>query len=219
MLRERCSALLASPGDWNILVDSADPNIVRFFYPIAVPQQSTYVAPQVLLELGTHAEFVPRANFVVRAFAAAEFPKVFDEPDVAVTALLAKRTFWEKVTILHAEFHRPASKAIPGRYSRHYHDVAMMATSPVKAEALADFELLAQVVRHKEAFYPAAWAQYARAVPGQVCVVPQRERWSALKEDYRKMSVMIFGEPPTFENLLDRLHALELEINSPGPKS
>lgn len=56
------------------------------------------------------------------------------EVDVPVAALLAKRTFWEKATILHAEYFRAHDKALPDRYSRYYYDVAMMAKGPIKAE-------------------------------------------------------------------------------------
>jgi len=75
------------------------------------------VTEQVILELGTHAKFIPRDRFLVRSFAATEFPNVFEVPEVGVTALLAKRTFWEKVTILHSECYRAGDKALPGRYS------------------------------------------------------------------------------------------------------
>ena len=92
-----------------------------------------YVNPQVVLELGTHAEFVPHDRFTIRSFAAEEFPKLVADGDVAVVALLAKRTFWEKATILHAEYHRPPEKALPDRYSRHYYDVAMLAQGPIRA--------------------------------------------------------------------------------------
>ena len=44
------------------------------------------------------------------------------EVDVPVVALLAKRTFWEKATILHAEYFRAHDKALPDRYSRHWMD-------------------------------------------------------------------------------------------------
>lgn len=113
-LRKRCTALLGSPVDWSLAVDNHDPNIVRFFYPKAVGQDVAYIAPQVVLELGTHAEFIPRGDFIIRSFAATEFPDLFGEAGVLVTSLLAKRTFWEKATILHAEFHRPADKPTPG---------------------------------------------------------------------------------------------------------
>jgi hypothetical protein len=119
VLRSRCEEILGNGEDWTLAVSEQDRNIVRFQYPSAAPMLD-YIKPQVILELGTHAEFVPRDRFTVRAFAAEEFPALFDEPDVAVTSLLAKRTFWEKATILHAEFHRPAEKAMPDRYVPHW---------------------------------------------------------------------------------------------------
>ena len=46
----------------------------------------------------------------------------FKKPSCTVKVLSAERTFWEKATILHAEFHRPADKPMPERFSRHYCD-------------------------------------------------------------------------------------------------
>jgi hypothetical protein len=212
VLRVRCEEILGNGEDWTLAVSEQDRNIVRFQYPSAAPTLD-YIKPQVILELGTHAEFVPRDHFTVRAFAAEEFPALFSEPDVAVTSLLAKRTFWEKATILHAEYHRPAEKALPDRYSRHYYDLAMLAQSPVRGEALADLALLDQVVRHKETFYPSGWARYDLARVGSLRLVPPDERRAALERDYRSMRVMIFGEPPTFDSIIETLAALEKQIN------
>ncbi|MBZ5666799.1 MAG: nucleotidyl transferase AbiEii/AbiGii toxin family protein [Acidobacteriia bacterium] len=211
--RTRCEEMLGPAGPWGLDVDPQDPNVVRFRYPAAATANLPYVTPQVVLELGTHAEFVPRDNFAVRSFVAEEFPKLVAEAEIGVVALLAKRTFWEKATILHAEFHRPEDKAIPGRYSRHYYDIAMLAQGPVRGEALADMDLLAQVVKHKQTFYPSAWAQYSRAVPGSLRLLPPGTRVAALKQDYRSMGVMIFGEPPAFDDILGQLENLEREIN------
>jgi hypothetical protein len=212
VLRVRCEEILGNGEDWTLAVSEQDRNIVRFQYPSAAPTLD-YIKPQVILELGTHAEFVPRDHFTVRAFAAEEFPALFSDPDVAVTSLLAKRTFWEKATILHAEFYRPAEKAMPDRYSRHYYDLAMLAQSPVRGEALADLALLDQVVRHKETFYPSGWARYDLARVGSLRLVPPDERRAALERDYRSMRVMIFGEPPTFDSIIETLAALEKQIN------
>lgn len=199
---------------WGLEVDSHDPDVVRFFYPKAIRQQVAYVAPQVVLELGTHAEFIPHGDFSIRSFAATEFPDLFKEVDVLVTSLLAKRTFWEKATILHAEFHRPADKPTPARHSRLYYDVAMMAGGPVKAAAFADLALLAAVVKHKQTFYPSAWTKYALASPGTFRLAPVEGRLAALRQDYRDMEVMIFGEPPRFEKIIGTLVELENELNS-----
>jgi hypothetical protein len=41
-----------------------------------------------------------------------------------VVAMEVERTFWEKATILHAEYHRPVDEPIGDRFSRHYSDLA-----------------------------------------------------------------------------------------------
>ena len=212
-LQVRCKEVLGSTGPWALDVDEQDRNVVRFRYP-TVSKGLAYVSPQVVLELGTHAEFVPRGRFTIRSFAAEEFPKVVTDGEVSVVALLAKRTFWEKATILHAEYHRPPEKPLPDRYSRHYYDAFMLALGPIRAKALSDMPLLAQVVRHKEIFYPSAWAQYGLAHPGTMRLAPSKERLAALERDYRNMRVMIFGAPPAFDSVMETLITLEHAINT-----
>jgi hypothetical protein len=212
-LKMRCEEVLGTAGAWSLGVSGQDPNVVRFRYPTATATSLAYVVPQVVLELGTHAEFVPRDRFTIRSFVAEQFPELLADAEVGVVALLAKRTFWEKATILHAEYHRPPEKALPDRYSRHYYDVAMLAQGTIRAEALADMALLAQVVRHKETFYPSAWAHYELARPRSLRLLPTANRMAALERDYRNMGVMIFGAPPAFDTIMETLAALEQEIN------
>ena len=212
-LRTCCEEILGTPEAWGLGISTSDPNTVEFWYPAASTKNLEYVTPQVILELGTHAEFAPHDRFTIRSFVAEEFPNLVADGDVAVMALLAKRTFWEKATILHAQYHRPPDSAIPSRYSRHYYDVAMLAEGPIRAEALRDMDLLAQVVRHKETFYPSGWAHYNEARAGTFRLVPPEARIAALERDYRSMGVMIFGEPPDFDGIMTALAKLEDDIN------
>jgi len=215
-LRQRVTAILGDSGStataWGLLVDSDDPHSVHFRYP-AVIEQVGYLKPSVVLELGTHAEFIPRDHYTIRSLAADEFPGMFDNPECLVVAIKAERSFWEKATILHQEFHRPGDKPVPAGYSRHYYDVAMMARSDVKQRALADMELLARVVAHKKQFYPRRWARYDLAVAGNFRVSPSHLWADALRRDYEEMKVMIFGEAPSFDEILATLKELEKEIN------
>jgi Nucleotidyl transferase AbiEii toxin, Type IV TA system len=211
-LRTRCQEILGVER-WSLEVSQQDPNVVQFRYPTASTNSLAYVGPQVVLELGTHAEFVPHDRFTIRSFAAEEFPELVGDGDVAVLALLAKRTFWEKATILHAEYYRPPEKLLPDRYSRHYYDVALLAQGPIRDEALADMALLPQVVRHKETFYPSGWARYDLARSGRLRLLPAKDRIAALERDYRNMGVMIFGEPRPFVTIMETLAGLEQEIN------
>ncbi len=215
-LYTRCQEVLGTDDAWSLNVSEQDPNVVQFRYPTAIATGLAYVTPQVVLELGTHAEFVPHDDFKIRSFAAEEFPNVVTDGDVAVVALLAKRTFWEKATILHAEYYRSLDKPLLERYSRHYYDVSMLAQGPIKAEALSDMGLLAQVVRHKEMFYPSGWARYELARPGSLRLAPKEERLAELERDYRNMGVMIFGQPPAFDGIIKVLSDLEHQINGNG---
>jgi hypothetical protein len=210
---KRCREILGAPDAWSLGVSETDPNVVRFRYPGSGGKTLVYVPPQVVLELGTHAEFVPHDRFSIRSFAAEEFPDVVTDGDVDVVALLAKRTFWEKATILHQEYHRAPEKLLPERYSRHYYDLSMLAQSQIRAEALGDFTLLADVVKHKETFYPSAWAQYELARPGTLRLVPKAEWMAALERDYKNMGIMIFAEPPPFAGIIETLGRLEEDIN------
>lgn len=146
-------------------------------------------------------------------YAAEQFPALFGQPSCTVTALDAARTFWEKATILHQEAHRSPEKKMPGRNSRHYYDLAMLARSAVRARALADLGLLARVVQHKMGFFRCGWAQYGRAKAGSMRLVPPEFRLKELRDDYADMGVMVFGPPPSFDELLQELRGLEAEIN------
>jgi len=69
------------------------------------------------------------------------------------------------------------------------------------------------VVKHKETFYSSGWVRYDLAKPGSLRLVPLENRRGVLEQDYKKMAVMIFCEPPSFGWILDRLANLEKEIN------
>ena len=83
--------LFERTGD--LYVDPEDGHIVNFRYPSAV-EQAPYVRPEVRLELGTHAEFIPNDIYTVRPYAADEYPEAFKQPDCSVRAIKTDRTFW-----------------------------------------------------------------------------------------------------------------------------
>jgi hypothetical protein len=192
-------------------IDPDDPHSVNITYPAAFAEK--YIRPEVRLEIGPLASWVPSATHVIRPYAFDVVPEVFENPGCDVVAIAAERTFWEKATILHQESHR--TTLIPQRYSRHYYDLYKLAVSRVRASALADPKLLQDVVAFKQRFYPSAWARYDLAVPGSLKLLPTTPSHVAeLARDYEEMQVMLFGEPPEFQDILDELTNLETEINA-----
>ena len=131
-----------------------------------------------------------------------------------VKTLEAERTFWEKATLIHAEYHRP-TKSVPRQdRSRHYYDLAMLARSEIKQKALASRSLLERVVKHKNMFFRRAWANYDTAVGGTLHLVPHAELEKTLRSEYRALQEMIFQDPPAFDRVLTDLSSLEMEINA-----
>jgi len=121
-------------------LDTDDPHVINIHYPAAFPDE--YLRPEVRLEIGPLASWLPYEERRICSYAAEVFPEVFAQRECEVRVIRAERTFWEKVTILHHEAYRPKGNPQPPRYSRHYYDLAKMAQSSVKMQALADTGLL-----------------------------------------------------------------------------
>lgn len=194
------------------VVDTGDRHVLNVRYPAAFGDE--YLRPEVRLEIGPLASWLPFGEYTIRPYAAEVFPAVFARSACRVKAIKAERTFWEKATILHHEAYRPEGNVQPPRNSRHYYDLARMTVSPVKDSALADLGLLANVVEFKQRFYPRGWARYDLAKPGTLRLVPNGQVLAAVTADYRAMANMVFGEYPAIELIMNRLQTLEDEINS-----
>jgi hypothetical protein len=196
-------------------IEEGAPDVINIRYPAIF--ESSYLRPEIRLEIGPLALWIPNAQYEVRSYLAETFPAAFDMPSCKVMVIKAERTFWEKATILHAEAFRPEAKPLPLRYSRHYYDLAMMAADPVvKEAAFVNLDLLSTVVSFKTKFYPASWANYDLAKPGSFRLLPSGNTLKLLEHDYRQMDVMFFGDVPAFSNLLEILQSLENEINELG---
>lgn len=206
-------AELLGEGGWALTQDEADPGTLHFAYPRAMEEELTYIRSEVKIELGGRSDDWPAESRTVTAYAAEELPGV-TPGTIPVRVLAARRTFWEKATLLHAEYHRPPDKAPGERLSRHYSDLAQMAGTEIEAQALADLPLLARVSAHKAVFYTAPWASYETARPGTLLLVPLPERLAGLRADYRGMGAMFFGHALPFDSMMQRITALEKRVNA-----
>ena len=189
-----------------------NPEIVSIKYPVAFP--SDYLRPVIQLEVGPLASWVPHAEYTITPYAADAVPDAFEQAGCRVRAIKAERTFWEKITILHHEAHRPENNAQPPGYSRHYYDSCRMAMTPVKDGAVADLALLEAVVAFKNKFYHRGWARYDLAKPGTMRLTPPPHVRKSVESDYAAMEFMFFGERPAFGDMMEQIAALEHEINA-----
>ena len=195
----------------DIVLDASDSQTVVFRYPNVF--ESLYLSPSVRLEIGPLAAWTPTEKKPIQPYIADAFPDAFPDMSVIVDTILPERTFWEKATVLHHEANRPMNSNMPARYARHYYDLFMMADTDVKTKAFKNLELLYDVIAFKTKFYPRKWAQYEKAIPSTIRLIPPKERIACLKEDYQNMEEMLYGQRPDFDEIIERIMQLEDELH------
>jgi hypothetical protein len=215
---EAAVAGILGPSDRGWIEFLIDPQthspVLLFHYPSSQPAGFEYLRRSVKLEFGSLTDQQPIGHHPVRPWLADVLPAAFPDWRCEVVALEVERSFWEKATILHAEYHRPAEKPTPDRFSRHYADLAALARHPTAGRAVERDDLRGRVVEWKGRFFGSTWANYEQAVPGTFRLVPPAGRGRALRRDYQAMRDMYLSEPASFDDVLVTLAELEKRINS-----
>lgn len=188
--------------------------VLLFHYPSTQPAGFEYLKRSVKMEFGSLTDQQPTGRHAVQPWIAEVLPKAFPDWACEVTALELERTFWEKATILHAEYHRPADKPTPDRFSRHYADTAALAQHSIASQAIARDDLRERVVSWKSQFFGSGWASYDTAKPGSFKLVPPHSRIVDLRRDYQNMRDMYISQPKSFDEIIAILSALEQRVNS-----
>jgi hypothetical protein len=193
--------------------DDTHSPVVLFHYPSNEATGFDYLRRSVKMEFGSLTDQKPTGKHRIKPWVAQEFPQLLADFNCDLVALELERTFWEKATILHAEYHRDAAQPIRDRFSRHYADTAAMAMRSEIGTVLSNHELRQHVADWKSRFFPSSWARYDLARPGTFRLVPPESRRAELERDYLAMRPMFLNEPPAFVSVLATLTHLESRIN------
>lgn len=220
-LIQEIEAALGSADGWEIVADPDDPDsqTLLFNYPktsgygndYGGGSDTSYIKPRIKLEFGARGDTEPFEIKTITPYLAEEFTDELPDADTEIPTLAVTRTFWEKVTILHALYHN--GKLRDGM-SRHYYDTLMLARAGVATEALSIPKLLAQVVRNKSLMFADKSASYDTALIGTLRLSPSDAIAADLSRDYANMAEMFMAEPPSFSDLLSGISDLEEKVNS-----
>lgn len=176
-----------------------------------------YVSPWVRIELGARPENSPNCVRRIVSYVLAEIPELSSEREFEVRVISFKRTFWEKICLLHEERLRPADKKRYSRLSRHYYDIWCMSRKGAADEAIADTELFRTIVEDRRLSYNVSWVRYDDMAIGSLVFMPADGDLPAWRSDYDRMrEVMFFGESPPFDQLMVELRALQDRLNGAG---
>jgi hypothetical protein len=196
--------------------EDPDQQTLLFEYPRAFNENAAYIQPVVRIEMGARSATEPVESPALQPYICEALPNAIGTGDFVIRTVVARRTFWDKVMLLHEETYRPPEKTKrTARMSRHYYDVWALITKGIADEAIADKGLFERVAAHRVAFFGYGWMDYSTLRPGALRIVPLADQVSAWKTDYEAMRAgMFFEDPPQFDEILNVVGDFERRFNT-----
>jgi predicted nucleotidyltransferase component of viral defense system len=195
--------------------DDKDRQTMLLQYPTAFAGSLGYVQPVVKIEFGARSDTDPSAPALIQSYLSEALPGALPQDEFSVRTVSARRTFWEKVMLLHEETFRPIERRRKARLSRHYYDLWCLIQAGIDREALDDQGLFELIAAHRAQFFEVSWVDYSTLKPGSLRLIPPPDHLAYWQEDYRAMrQSMFFGETPELQEILDAVGAFERRANA-----
>jgi len=216
-LKERLLAM-SVPKPIELAIDDADRDRQTLLvqYPTVLKSTSQlYVPPRVKLELGARSGDEPVLLGEIKSFVEEAFPDLSSGPPARIRTLDPRRTLLEKCLLLHEEHHRPKEKASKMRLARHLYDASCLIQSGIGREAVRDTDLFSRVLRNREAMFGYSWMDYSTLRLDTLDLIPPGDTLASWRNDYEELArEMIYGEPPSFDEMIDKLRQFEHSLKS-----
>ena len=216
-LKQRMTEKGFTNVNWEIIntqESDQDPKIILMYYPNVI-ESLGYIQPKVQIEIGCRSLREPLKIAEFNALIDEYYPQAsFAMPAIKIPTVAPERTFLEKIFLLHEEFRKPVKAIRVERLSRHLYDVYQLSKTEIKLNAIHDTELYETIVKHRYNFTRISKVDYNLHQPQTINPIPPIEVIKAWETDYNTMlTEMIYGDAPTFEELIQELTLLKTEIN------
>ena len=175
-----------------------------------------YVTSRVKVEGGARSALDPHDVYSIIPYIQGDLEgQNFEVTNLRTIA--AERTLLEKALILHGRYcgYRDENRlpSDQNRLSRHYYDVAMMASTDIATTAINDKDLFDNVIEHTQILFSSKWMKLDEILTDQLHLVPVDDLATQLKKDYSAMQGMILGESPKFEEIIEKIAEFEKRMN------
>ncbi len=192
-----------------------EPRKVFVKYRSAWAEPMDYLSPVVMLEIGARSLFEPNEKTNIHSMVEDLFPSIQTTlVDSPVITALASKTFLEKAFLLHELFSVEGRGTTAERKSRHLYDLSRMMNEDFALAAIQDDELWESIRHHREIFTSVRGMDYTPDVRRRISLIPPDDIRAAWEQDYKSMcSSMIFGNKPTFDELLEQMKVLEARFH------
>ena len=150
-----------------------DPQTIYVHYP-SLYEPNEYIPDNVKIEVSVRSRRIPFKQVPIQSLLYETNPRpVYAEIPFLVEAVEPRKTFIEKIFLLHEEFGRPDRARIrTERMSRHLYDLFKMMNTPIGAAALADHALYEILIQHRQLYSRISWVDYASLSYETVSFIP-----------------------------------------------
>ncbi|MCD7926172.1 MAG: nucleotidyl transferase AbiEii/AbiGii toxin family protein [Bacteroides sp.] len=185
-----------------------EPRKIHIRYKSLFEERQSYLAPEVMLEIGSRALMEPAETAKVKSMISTNFPINTTIVNSDILTAVPQKTFLEKAFLLHELFSTDGG-AIANRKSRHLYDLEKMMDSEFALKAITDDELWNTIHHHREVFTHMKDVDYSPDIRDRISLVPPQNVIEEWRKDYEVMqTAMIYGESLTFDELAKRMEAL-----------
>ena len=186
-------------------------NFVSLFDP------NPYLPDRVKIEFSVRSLKEPSTKRSMRSLLVTHFPNEnYIEENCEVLTIQPQRTLIEKIFLLHEEYSRDElAKMRTERISRHYYDLFQLSRQDFSLSTLHDNKFIEEIIEHRKYYSRLKRFNYDTLKRGSIRIIPSDDILKALERDYEIMEAeMIYGNPPTFEEIIQAMKILQDEINS-----
>lgn len=186
-------------------------NFVSLFDP------NPYFADRVKIEFSVRSLKEPSIKRSMNSLLVTHFPNEnYSEEKFEVLTINPNRTLIEKILLLHEEYNRDEKAKIrTERMSRHYYDLFQLSKQDFTSKTLKDYSFIEEIIEHRKYYSKLKRFDYNTLKTGSINIIPNADILKELEQDYEKMRMeMIYGNPPTFVQIIQTMKKLQDEINS-----
>lgn len=188
-----------------------EPRSIFIRYKSVFDDKLDYIPPVVKVEAGARSLLEPYAETTIISMVEEALPSISTTiTDVMVKTAIAEKTFLEKAFLLH-ELFSVDSKVEARRRSRHIYDLHMMMQQGIADKAIPNNELWQTILHHRSTLTSMSGVDYSTDIRKAIQLIPPLLSLANWRKDYEDMlSAMIYGEKPSFAELLYSMNWIEL---------
>jgi len=180
-------------------------------------EPSGYLLDPIKIEFGVRALREPFSKVSINSILGENIGNdIYKESPFKVVAVEPRKTFIEKMMLLHEKYLQGINISNAERQSRHLYDLYCMNKKGITKEVTNDHELYQLLLQHRSNYVRLKTVDYSQMELKQVKFIPPNEYQEFFKNDYNIMrEQMIYGDTPDFKEIIAGLLNLKemIDIN------